>query len=121
MRNKKCFNFFFFIDHKKFKKPPQKVAYLVHLGVFKSLHCSPDCRPTAQTSPELQIRFINSSIQSSLLRSLPLALLWKSKRFDPIDIITYSPSKTMLKDLFYSRTQIASNKICDCLSNRVIS
>ena len=29
--------FFFFFAHKKLKKSPQKVAYLVHLGVFKSL------------------------------------------------------------------------------------
>ena len=28
---------FYFFDHKKLKKSPQKVAYLVHLGVFKSL------------------------------------------------------------------------------------
>ena len=27
----------FFFAHKKLKKSPQKVAYLVHLGVFKSL------------------------------------------------------------------------------------
>ena len=28
---------FYFFAHKKLKKSPQKVAYLVHLGVFKSL------------------------------------------------------------------------------------
>ena len=28
---------FFFSAHKNWKKPPKKVAYLVHLGVFKSL------------------------------------------------------------------------------------
>ena len=46
------------------KKPPQKVAYLWQLGVFFS------AAPTAQNSPELHFRFINSFIQLSLLRSL---------------------------------------------------
>jgi hypothetical protein len=46
------------------KKPPQKVAYLWQLGVFFS------AAPTAQNSPEIHFRFINSFIQSSLLRSL---------------------------------------------------
>ena len=59
-------NFLFFFDaHKKLKKTPQKVAYLVHLGGFFF-----SAARTAQTSPELHFRFINSFIQSSLLRSL---------------------------------------------------
>ena len=36
---------------------------------------------TAQNSPELQIRFIISFIQSSLLRSLATALAWIGKTF----------------------------------------
>ena len=31
------FSIFFFFAYKKLTKSPQKVAYLVHLGVFKSL------------------------------------------------------------------------------------
>ena len=64
---KKIFKSFF--APKKLKKPPQKVAYLWQLGVFFS------AAPTAQNSPELHFRFINSFIQSSLLRSLVLILI----------------------------------------------
>ena len=60
------YNVFNFFAHKKLKKPPQKVAYL--LSAFGRLFFS--AAPTAQTSPELHFRFINSFIQSSLLRSL---------------------------------------------------
>ena len=56
--------FFFFFDHKKLKKPPQKVAHNRPRPFFFS------AAPTAQNSPELHFRFINSFIQSSLLRSL---------------------------------------------------
>ena len=50
---------------KSWKKPPQKVAYLYQLGEFFF-----SVAPTAPNSPELHFRFINSFIQSSLLRSL---------------------------------------------------
>jgi hypothetical protein len=46
------------------KKPPQKVAYLWQLEVFFS------AAPTAQNSPELHFRFIDSFIQPSLVGSL---------------------------------------------------
>ena len=51
-------------DHKKLKKPPQKVAYLWQLGVFFS------AAPPSQNSLELYFRFINFSIRLSLLESL---------------------------------------------------
>ena len=44
---------------------PQKVAYLWQLGVFFF-----SAAPTAQNSPELHFRFINSPIQSSVLKSV---------------------------------------------------
>ena len=53
-----------FLGHKKFKKTPQKAAYLWQLGVFFS------AAPTAQNSPELHFRFINSFIQPSRVESL---------------------------------------------------
>ena len=53
-----------FFANKKLKKPPQKVAYLWQLGVFSS------AAPTAQNSPELNFRFINSFIQPSRVESL---------------------------------------------------
>ena len=60
LKNLKCF-----FDLKKLKKKtPQKVAYLWQLGVFFS------AAPTAQNSPELHFRFINSFIQPSLVGSL---------------------------------------------------
>ena len=46
------------------KEPSQKVAYLWQLGVFFS------AAPTAQNSPELHFRFINSFIQPSRVGSL---------------------------------------------------
>ena len=54
----------FFFDHKKLKKTPQKVAHNRPRPFFFS------AAPTAQNSPELHFRFINSFIQWSLLRSL---------------------------------------------------
>ena len=53
-----------FFAHKMLKKPPQEVAYLWQLGVFFS------AAPTAQNSPELHFRFINSFIQPSFVGSL---------------------------------------------------
>ena len=52
------------IADKKLKKPPKKVAYLWQLGGFFL------CSPTAQNSPELHFRFINSFIQPSRVGSL---------------------------------------------------
>ena len=49
--------------HKKLRKPPQKVVYLWQLEVFFS------AAPPAQNSAELHFRFINLSIQPSLLGS----------------------------------------------------
>ena len=62
MRTQKYFqkNFKYFFAHKKLKKPPQKVAYLWQFGGFFS----------AQNSPELHFRFINSSIQPSVVESV---------------------------------------------------
>ena len=66
VRTLQCFQiFFFFFDHKKLKKTPQKVAHNWPKGVFFF-----SAAPTAQTSPELHFRFMNSFIQSSLVRSL---------------------------------------------------
>ena len=62
----------FFFDHKKLKNPPQKVAHNRPRPFFFS------AAPTAQNSPELHFRFINSSIQSSLLRSLHMDHLLNS-------------------------------------------
>jgi hypothetical protein len=59
---KSCISF----AHKNLKKPPQKVAYLWQLRVFFS------AAPTAQNSPELHFRFINSFIPPSLVGSLLL-------------------------------------------------
>ena len=47
---------------------PQKVAYLWQLGVFFS------AAPTAQNSPELHARFINSFVQPSLVGSVMVTL-----------------------------------------------
>ena len=57
------------IDLENIKKPPQKVAYLWQLGVFFS------AAPTAQNSPELHFRLINSPIQSSVLKSVVAVIL----------------------------------------------
>ena len=67
-----------FFSDKKLKKPPQKVAYLWQLGGF--FLCSPDCPKQL----ELHFRFINSFIQSSLLRSLIQMYLVKSYDFESI-------------------------------------
>jgi hypothetical protein len=50
--------------HKKFKKPPQKVACLWQLAFFFSAAL------TAQNSPELHFCFMNYFIQPSLVGSL---------------------------------------------------
>ena len=62
------FSNFFFYDHKKLKKTPQKVAHNRLRPFFFS------AASTAQNCPELHFRFINSFIQSSLLRSLVITL-----------------------------------------------
>ena len=67
MKNKNNF-FLCFHVQKKLKKSPQKIAYLWQLGGFFSLQ--PRLPKTAQNTPELHFYFINSFIQSSLLRSL---------------------------------------------------
>ena len=50
---------------KKLKKPPQKVAYLWQSGVFFL-----SAAPSAQNSPELHFRFIDSPIKSCVLKSV---------------------------------------------------
>jgi hypothetical protein len=52
------------------KKPPQKVAYLWQLGGFLSAALP------AQNSPELHFRFMNLSIQSSVLKSVTSVLFY---------------------------------------------
>ena len=67
--DKQEFYFLFqLLNLRKILETPQKVAYLWQLGGFFSLQ--PRLPKTAQNSPELHFRFINSFIQSSLLRSL---------------------------------------------------
>ena len=53
----------------KLKKTPQKVVYLWQLEVFFS------AAPPAQNSAELHFRFINLSIQPSLLGSLTTTIV----------------------------------------------
>ena len=57
VRTLQCFQkiFFIFFDHKKLKKPPQKVAYLWQLGVF--FLCSPNCPKHPRTSFPFYILF----------------------------------------------------------------
>jgi hypothetical protein len=59
----------FSFAHKKLKKTPQKVASLWQLGGFFF-----SAAPTAQNSPELHFRSINSFIQPSLVGSLLVTL-----------------------------------------------
>ena len=54
----------FFFAHQKLKKPLKK------LHTYGSWEFFFSAAPTAQNSPELHFSFINSFIQSSLLRSL---------------------------------------------------
>ena len=73
MRTLQCFQFFFFFCPQKVEKTTPKSCILSAFGrVFFT------AAPTAQTSPELHFRFINSFIQSSLLRSLDASFksLW---------------------------------------------
>ena len=58
-----------FFDHQKLKKHPKK------LHTYGSWEFFFLCSPDALNSPELHFRFINSFIQSSLLRSLRFYLL----------------------------------------------
>ena len=58
------FSIFFFFDHKKLKKSPQKVAHNRPRPFFFS------AAPTAQNCPELHFRFIDSFIKPSHLGSL---------------------------------------------------
>ena len=55
------FKKYIFLVHKKLKNPPQKVAYLWQFFLAAQ---------TAQNSPELHFRFINSFIQPSRVESL---------------------------------------------------
>ena len=59
------------------KSPPPAclVTYLKKLITYGSCEVFFSAAPTAQNSPELYFRFINSFIQSSLLRSLLLAFV----------------------------------------------
>ena len=61
-----------FFCPQKLKKPPEKVAYLWQLGFFFSAALP------ARNSPELHFCFINSSIHSSVLKSVATSyqILW---------------------------------------------
>jgi hypothetical protein len=59
------FKFRFFFAHQKLEKTPQKAAYLWQLGVVVF-----SAALTAQNSPELHFRFMNSVIQPSLVGSV---------------------------------------------------
>ena len=70
--------------HKKLKKLPKKSCILMAVERFFF---------SAQNSPELHFCFINSFIQSSLLRSLVKTVLLKAKSTKKLFIITYFWSK----------------------------
>ena len=86
MRTRKYFyeNFYFFCPKKVEKTTPESCILMAVGRFFFS------AAPTAQNSPELYFRFINSFIQSSLLRSL-LCILVKyagSQKVTPLTLMT---------------------------------
>jgi hypothetical protein len=61
----------YFFAHKKLKKTTPKSCILMAVGSF-FLSVILTAKKTAQSSPELHLRFSNTFIQSSLLESLSL-------------------------------------------------